>query len=239
MPSSCSCGEHARRLGPRSIRQPDPAQRARVRCESHGCSRRALGLTELGVKLRAAETGFVDVTMAAQVILDRVDLAQGSEARNRGVIVGDRHVQAHAAGMPGDRLAEHMPAAIAQSGGDPQHLIFIFLSGRADHLDDVRLTEGQSSGLVEGQGAQAADFLEIFTAANQHPPRAAAARPQTMATGVAITRAQGQAITSTTSPRPNQSRHTSPSPVLAVPVAQAKSGGPSITSRDNAMTIGV
>ena len=39
------------------------------------------------------------------------------------------------------------------------------------------------------------------------PARAAAARPLTTATGVAITSAHGQAITSTTSPRPNQSRN--------------------------------
>ena len=166
MPSSCSSREHARCLGPRLIRQPDPAKWARACSEGHGSSGCVFGLAKLGVKLRDAKTSFVDVTMAAQMILDRVDAAQGSQPRNRSVIVGDGHIEAQAAGVPGDRLAEHMASSVTQSGGDPQNLRFICMSRRADHLDDIRLSERQSPGLVKRNGSQAADLFEKFTAPN-------------------------------------------------------------------------
>jgi hypothetical protein len=61
-----------------------------------------------------------------------------------------------------------MPSSVTQRRGDPQHLVLIFVSWRTDHLDDIRLTERQSPGLVKGQRAEAADLFEIFTSANQH-----------------------------------------------------------------------
>ena len=66
------------------------------------------------------------------------------------------------------------------------------------------------------------------------PRRAALASALTTATGVAITRAQGQAITSTTSPRENQS-----SQAASAPAASRTNGGATITPAATATTSGV
>ena len=106
------------------------------------------------------------------MILDGVDLPECSQAGDRRVIVGDGHVQSQAAGMAGDRLAQHMPTPVAQRRRDPQYPRLVFLARRADDLDDVRLTAGQRARLVEGEGPQPADLFEVLAAANQARPAA-------------------------------------------------------------------
>ena len=124
------------------------------------------------MELGAAEPGLVDVAVAAQVILDRVHLPERAQAGNGRVIVGDRHVEAQAPGVPGDGLAQHVATPVAQRRGDPQHLILVVLARCADDLDDVRLAPGERAGLVERQRAQPADLLEELAAADQDaPPR--------------------------------------------------------------------
>ena len=114
------------------------------------------------------EAGLIDVAVAAEVILDRVDAAQRALAGDRAVIVGDRHIQTQAPGMAGDGLAQDVSAAISQGRRDPQHLGLIVLAGSTDNLDHVGLAQRQGSRLVEGQGAQPADLLEEFSALDQH-----------------------------------------------------------------------
>ncbi len=118
---------------------------------------------ELGV----AEPFLVDVAMAAQVILHRRRPALAPQAGDRAVVVGDRHVQAPAPGVTGDRLAQDMAATIPQRGGDPHHAFLVLLAWGADDLDDVRPALGQGPRLVEGQGAEPADLLEVFAAPDQ------------------------------------------------------------------------
>ncbi len=69
------------------------------------------------------------------------------------------------------------------------------------------------------------------------PRPAAAASPLATATGVAMTRAHGQAMTSTTRPRKNQSCQ--PTDPAAIPEASPTRGGPSMTAREIATTAGV
>ena len=168
-PELVQLGQHAGRLGPRPIGQPDPAQRAGARRQGHGRSGRLFGLTELGVELGAAQPGFVDVAMAPQVIFDRVDLPQCSQPRDGRVIVGDGDVESQAAGVPGDGLAQHVPTPVAERRRDPQNMRFVFLTGRANDLDDIRLPAGQGAGLVESQRPQPADLFEVLAPADQHP----------------------------------------------------------------------
>ena len=151
-----------------------------------------LGLVQLVVKGRMAEAGLIDVAMAAEVILDRVDAAQRTLAGDRAVIVRDRHIQTQAPGMAGDGLAQDVSPSISQGRRDPQHLVLIVLAGSTDDLDHVGLAQRQGSRLVEGQGAEPADLLEECSPLISTPHRAAAARPLTTATGVAMTRRTGR-----------------------------------------------
>ena len=177
--------------------------------------------------------------MAAQVIFDRVDPAQRTQAGDRRVVVGDRHVEAQAAGVPGDGLAQHVPAAVAQRRRDPQHLVFVVLAGRTDDLDDVGLAERQGPGLVERQGAQPADLLEEFAPPDQDaPPRR---RRQAADDGHRRRDHQGTRAGDHQhdQPSPNQSRQRPSRRRLRCPWPQAKSGGPSMTRSESAMTSGV
>ena len=127
-----------------------------------------LGLVQLVMEVGLAETGLVDVAVAAEVILDRTHPAERTHAGDREVVVGEGNVQPQVAGMAGDGLAQDVPAAVAERGRDPQHLVLIALSGRADHLDHVGLAERQGSRLVEGQGAEPADLLEELSPLDQN-----------------------------------------------------------------------
>ena len=114
-----------------------------------------------------AEARLVDVAVAAEVILDGVDPAQRAHAGDGAVVVGDRDVEPQVAGVAGDGLAQDVPAAVAQRGRDPQHLVLVVLAGRADDLDDVGLAERQGPRLVERQGAEPADLLEELAPLDQ------------------------------------------------------------------------
>src|SRR5207245_81197 len=73
--------EHAGRLGPRVVGQADPAERAARGREGDGRSQPLFGRAEPGVELGRAEPGLVDVTMAADVIFDRIDPPRPPQAR--------------------------------------------------------------------------------------------------------------------------------------------------------------
>jgi hypothetical protein len=44
------------------------------------------------VKLRAAQTGFVDITMAAQVIFNRINLPKSAQTGDGRIMVGNRDI---------------------------------------------------------------------------------------------------------------------------------------------------
>src|SRR5208283_3449051 len=96
------------RFGPRLVCQANPAQWSSLRGDRDCRADRVLGLAQLVVKGWMTEPGLVDVAVAAEVILDRVDAAQRALAGDRTVIVRDRHIQAQAAGMAGNGLAQDM-----------------------------------------------------------------------------------------------------------------------------------
>ncbi len=114
-------GKDARCLGPGPIGQADPSQRPGSARDGHRGSHRGLRLTELDVKLGAAEPSVVNVAVAAQVILDRVNLPLRAHAGNGLVVVGDRHIKPEPPGMPRDRLAEDVSPTVAERGGDREH----------------------------------------------------------------------------------------------------------------------
>ena len=94
-------GQDLRRLGPRpSARRIQPSGPDCGR-QGHRRADGRLGLAELGVELGLAEARLVDVAVAAQVILDRVDPAQRPLAGDGAVVVGDRHVDAAGRGRGG------------------------------------------------------------------------------------------------------------------------------------------
>ena len=103
------------------------------------------------------------------MILDRVDPPERPQAGDGLVVVGDRDVEPQAAGVPGDRPAQDVPAAVAQRRGDPQDASLVVLAGGADDLDDVGLAAGQGPRLVERQDAEPADLLEELAPLDQDP----------------------------------------------------------------------
>ena len=147
-----------------------------------------------------AEAGLIDVAVAAEVILDRVDAAQRALAGDSAVIVRDRHIQTQAPGMAGNGLAQDVSPSISQGRRDPQHLGLIVLAGSTDNLNNVGLAQRQGSRFVKGQGRSRPISSRNAPPLISTPHRAAAARPLTTATGVAMTRAHGQAMTRMTSP---------------------------------------
>ena len=202
-------GQHAGRLGPGPIGQPDPAQRSGARRDRHRGAGRLLGLTELGVKLGATHPGLVDVAMTSQVIFDRVDLPECSQSGDRRVIVGDGHVQSQAARVRGRwpcpaRALPGLPAPPRSAGRAIRRPDRARKRPRRRPADRVSVCRS----CRKRWPAAGRSLPGTLPRGSSTPPRAAAASPQTTATGVAITSAHGQAMTSTTRPRPNHSRQT-------------------------------
>ena len=102
--------------------------------------------------------------------------------------------------MAGDGLAQDMPAAFTEGGGDPENVFLIVLTGGTYHLDDVGLAQREGSGLVECQGAEPADLFEELAPLDQHaaPRRGGQAADNGDRRG--DDQAQGQAMTRMTSP---------------------------------------
>lgn len=84
-------------------------------------------------------------------------------------------------------------------GSQPDCALIFCHPGIDNRIRLYRLTVRQGAGLVERQPLQLSAFFKINAALDQYPRRAAAVRPLTMVTGVEMTSAQGQAITSITS----------------------------------------
>ncbi len=84
-PSSCTSASTRAASGSRPIGQADPAQRARSRSQGDRRPDRVFSLTKLDVKIRPAQTGFVDVTMAAQVIFNGIDSPESAPSPGTAV----------------------------------------------------------------------------------------------------------------------------------------------------------
>ena len=122
-------GQHAGGLGTRPVGQADPAQRAGARPSGPPpCRPRSSARPSWSWNSGRQRPCFVDVAMAAQVVFDGVDPAAGAPAGDRAVVVGDRHVQAPAPGVAGDRLAQDVPAAVPQRRGDPHHAVLVLVA---------------------------------------------------------------------------------------------------------------
>jgi hypothetical protein len=119
------------------------------------------------VEIGRAHAGLIEIAVAADVVLHRVDLSFGTQTRVSCVVVGLRHLEAKRSRVPGDGTAKHVTAPITQRGGDPEQIVVgpTFLR---DHLNDVRLTTRQRPCLVEGQHAQPANLLQELAPFDQH-----------------------------------------------------------------------
>ena len=191
-----------------------------------------------GVKLGTAEAGLVDIAMAAEVILDRVDLPASAHVRGWPCNRRPRERRSSARGHAGrwpcpaharrgrparPRSAEHVFSSSARGRRRPRPR----RAGRCVSVPVLSKARARSRPISSRYSPP-----RINT-----PPRAAAARPLTTATGVAITSAHGQAMTSTTSPAQTIRQIAASRP--PVPPWPIPEGGTSITSSDNEMTIGV
>ena len=168
-PRSCSSASTRAASGRgRSARRIQPT--GRIAPSGPPTSRPSLlGPAEPGVELGRAQPGLVDVAMAADVILDRVDPPRAPQA-------GDGACSRRRSGT--SRRSPRACRAIARPSTWPPRspsaaairktVVAVPAVGR-DDLDHVGLASGQRPRLVERQHAEPADLLEELAALDQDP----------------------------------------------------------------------
>ena len=137
--------------------------------------------------------------MVAEVVEDAVDASADASSRQGGEVLDHAQGKAVLFRCVGHGARYRVVGTRGQAGGEQARIRPVSLRDR-QVVGLLRFAMGDGAGLVEGDPGQLAPEFE------EHPPlirmpRRAAERPLTMVTGVEITSAQGQAITSSTRAR--------------------------------------
>ena len=137
--------------------------------------------------------------MVAEVVEDAVDASADASSRQGGEVLDHAQGKAVLFRCVGHGARYRVVGTRGQAGGEQARIRPVSLRDR-QVVGLLRFAMGDGAGLVEGDPGQLAPEFEEHPALDQDA-QARRGRPLTMVTGVEITSAQGQAITSSTRAR--------------------------------------
>ena len=138
--------------------------------------------------------------MVAEVVEDAVDASADASSRQGGEVLDHAQGKAVLFRCVGHGARYRVVGTRGQAGGEQARIRPVSLRDR-QVVGLLRFAMGDGAGLVERDPGQLAPEFEEHPALDQDAQARRGERPLTMVTGVEITSAQGQAITSSTRAR--------------------------------------